>query len=205
MPEELNKPKPNLKEIAQAQRHLSLVNKLQRGVTLSKKEIDEIGELENATKKKSKPWIVGTQEEVAEAIGVSTRRVRYMKRAGMPVEDDGRYNVVLIERWRHKITDGYTGWDEKNKEMKYKILETKFSQMTGDLVKRTDVEAQWTSIIIGLKTALMALPNYVAPKLAMLEPRLISAVLREHITEILKELCGMDEEMIQSENMADEN
>lgn len=137
-----DKEKLNLREIARKKRHIHLVEKLQKGQPLSKKEIDELGEYENETKKTDKPWIVDTQKEVAEAIGISTRRVRYMKRAGMPVEEDGRYNVVLIERWRHREKYDQSSWDDKQKELKYKMSQVKYKQLTCELVNRSQIEAE---------------------------------------------------------------
>ncbi|MDX9703976.1 MAG: hypothetical protein RBU23_13170 [Candidatus Auribacterota bacterium] len=186
--------KLNLREIARKKRHIHLVEKLQKGQTLSKKEIDELGEYENEVKKTGKPWIVDTQKEFAEAIGVTTRRVRYMKRSGMPVEEDGRYNVVLIERWRHREQYDQSGWDDKQKELKYKMSEVKYKQLTGELVNLAQVEAEWISIAIAFKTALLALPSYIAPKLAMMQPREIAEILREHLTDILKQLSGQEDD-----------
>ena len=189
-----DKEKLNLREIARKKRHIHLVEKLQKGQPLSKKEIDELGEYENEVKKTDKPWIVETQKDVADAIGVTTRRVRYMKRAGMPVEEDGRYNLVFIERWRHRDKYDQSGWDDKQKELKYKTAEVKYKQLTGELVNRAQVEAEWISIAIAFKTALLALPSYIAPKLAMMQPREIAEILREHLTDILKQLSGQKDD-----------
>ncbi len=189
-----DKQKLNLQEIAKKKRHIHLVEKLQKGQPLSKKEIDELGEYENEITRKDQPWIVSTQKEVAEAIGVTTRRIRYMKRSGMPVEEDGRYNVVLIERWRHREKYDESGWDDKQKKLKYQMSEVKYKQITGELVNRLQVEAEWVSIVTSFKTAVLALPSYIAPKLAMQEPREISEILREHLIEILKQLSGQNEE-----------
>ena len=191
---EKDKEKLNLREIARKKRHIHLVEKLQKGQPLSKKEIDELGEYENETKKTDKPWIVDTQKEVAEAIGISTRRVRYMKRAGMPVEEDGRYNVVLIERWRHREKYDQSSWDDKQKELKYKMSQVKYKQLTCELVNRSQIEAEWISITTAFKTALLALPSYIAPKLAMMQPREIAEILREHLIDILTQLSGQKDD-----------
>ncbi len=183
--------KTDLKELARKKRHIYLVEKLQRGQPLSKKEIDELGEFENEPKQHDKPWIVDTQKEVAQAIGVSVRRIRYMKRAGMPVEDDGRYNVVLIERWRHRHTGPNDKWESKNKELKYRMAELKFKQMAGELISREEVENGRVERIMAVKSAMFQLPRSVAVMLANIRnPREIETYLTEKMREICNTFAG---------------
>ena len=183
--------KSDLKELARKKRHLYLVEKLQKGQPLSKKEIDELGEFENEPKKHAKPWIVDTQKEVAEAIGVSVRRIRYMKRAGMPVEEDGRYNVVLIERWRHRHNESNDKWESKSRELKYKTAEVKFRQMTGELIDREEVEKGRVERIMAVKSAMFQLPRSVAVMLANIQnPREIETYLTEKMREICNTFAG---------------
>ena len=184
---EAKQSKPDLQELAKKKRHIYLVEKLQRGKPLSKKEIDELGEFEQTNQKRPKPWIVDTQEEVAEAISISPRRVRYMKRAGMPVEEDGRYNVVLIERWRHRDDDiNDDGWDEKNKEIKYKVAELKLKQMEGELISRDEVEQGLLTRIAMVKRVMFSVPRGTAVVVAgMNDPREIEA----YLTEVMREIC----------------
>ncbi len=101
---------------------------------------------------------------------------------------------MLIERWRHRDKYDQSGWDDKQKELKYKTAEVKYKQLTGELVNRAQVEAEWISIAIAFKTALLALPSYIAPKLAMMQPREIAEILREHLTDILKQLSGQKDD-----------
>jgi len=41
---------------------------------------------------------------------------------------------------------------------------------------------------------LLALPSYIAPKLAMMQPREIAEILREHLIDILTQLSGQKDD-----------
>lgn len=94
--------RPSVVEMAKKKRHIHLLEKLQRGKTLSRAETNEIEKFERGS---VPPGYVTTQEEVAEAFGVDPRTVRRWAIKGMPRDAHG-YNILKIDKWRQRKDDG---------------------------------------------------------------------------------------------------
>ena len=88
--------KPNIIEMAKKKRHIFILEKLQKGVALTKGEIAELEILELGKLKKG---YVSTQDELAEVFGVDPRTVRRWIKSGMPKDEEG-FNILEIKYWR---------------------------------------------------------------------------------------------------------
>lgn len=122
-----------------------------------------------------------TQKDLAEALGLTPRRIRQLSadnglfRAG----EDKRYNLAecVREYIRFKVESATSGgndldyWEEKAKheEAKRKITEMKLSRMKRESFDASDVEDVWAALLIGFKEELEAVPHKLAPLLIGLD------------------------------------
>ncbi len=182
--------KPNLLEIARQQRHVKIIEKMQRGISLTQAEIKELAKYEGGD---SSPGIVENQENVAKLFCVSTRTIANWAKDGMPVTKDGRYNIIEIQAWRFDKANKQRAGNKKSpedwllryREFKAKLEEIKLKTTIGELVSKREVEAGLIQISIAIKRALLALPRAVAPRLVGLEPREMEGIIRERVEEII--------------------
>ena len=90
--------KQGIIEIAKKKRHFHLIEKLQKGKSLTRQELAELKEYENG--EIVPPGHVKTREEVGKALGVSSRSVYHWIKDGMPVTKDGYFDIAAIVKWR---------------------------------------------------------------------------------------------------------
>lgn len=186
-----NEKRINVVEMAKRKRHIHLLEKLQKGKSLTPTEIKDLSRYEEGP---VQPGIVENQEQVAKAFGVSARTVRHWIKDNMPVTKDGRYDLKEIQAWRFikgKRRDSgqkknLDNWEAKYREFKAKTAEIEYRKKLGELIPRADVERGLVQIIIAVKRAFLALPRAMAPQLMGLEPRQIEALLNVRIKEIIK-------------------
>jgi phage terminase Nu1 subunit (DNA packaging protein) len=186
--------KQNLAEIARKKRYLHLVEKLHSGKALTKQEIKELEDFEaeplDAT-------VVKTIEEVARVMNVSYRTVQRWKKDGMPVGEDGYYDLEEIKAWHDEkegitpASEGKFYWEERIRKCKAELLELELKKVTGELLPKDEVESGRAARILAVKRAFLALPTRMAPKLAMKESREIEVLLSEAIGEIIDEFAGV--------------
>jgi phage terminase Nu1 subunit (DNA packaging protein) len=185
--------KPNLIEMAKKRRHLHLVEKLAKGKsstpTLSKSEIRELAGYELPP---GSPAVVDTQEKIAKAFGIATRTVERWIREGMPVTSQGAYDLLEIRAWRilrhqkgKKNKKNTIDWDERYREYKARLAEIAFKKVMGELIPKEIVEKELIHISLGIKRALLALPQQVASQLVGLEARQINILLASRIKEAI--------------------
>lgn len=187
--------KQNLADLARKKRYLHLVEKLHSGTPLSKQEITELEVFESDPLDDA---IVKTIEEVSKIMEVSLRTVYRWKRDGMPVTQEGYYDLDEIKRWydgRSVIDDeeleGKIYWETKLRKYKATLLELELKKVKGDLLDRGEVEKGRIERIIAVKQAFLALPSRLAPVLAMKKPRGVEGLLYEAISEIIDEYAGV--------------
>lgn len=89
--------KANVVEMAKKKRHISLLEKMQKGKALTSAEIRELAEFEKGEKK---PNIVNTKKEVAVSFDVSVRTITNWMQDGMPVRKNGRYDLLEVKNWK---------------------------------------------------------------------------------------------------------
>ena len=103
----------NIFELGKKKRMIVLMEKIQSG-KITKSELKELEVYENQ-KKPVLPNIMQTQEEVAKALKVSSRTVRYWGSDGMPTNPDGTYDIIKIQAWR--TAKNKKGNPEENKRL----------------------------------------------------------------------------------------
>ncbi|MDD4980686.1 MAG: hypothetical protein PHC54_05410 [Candidatus Omnitrophica bacterium] len=201
--EEQVKLKPNLIEMAKKRRHLHLVEKLARGKsatpTLSKAEIHELERYEGDP---ATPGVVDSREKVAKIFGVAWRTVERWVKDGMPITPDKKYDLLDIRAWRefkkrrnnksgkkNNLQDRKDTADATYREYKAKLAEIALKKVIGELIPRDIVEKELIQISIGIKRALLALPQQVAPQLVGLEARKIDALLTARIKEVIEAIA----------------
>ncbi len=192
--EENNKtPQPKILEMAKKRRHIYLLEKLQKGPTLSKSEVAELGKYESDP---NSPGIVDSQEKVAKVFGVSVRTVARWLKDGMPVLATGGYNLKDINDWRHFHNDKISKktskekqeldfWDARYRKAKALNEEDKLRISRGELIQVKDVEKGLIQVSLAIKRAFLGLPRSVAPQLKGLEAREIEAILVKRVKEII--------------------
>lgn len=187
--------KQNLAEIARKKRHLYLIQKLNTG-NLTKPEIKELEEFEKSEEKRV---IVKTLEELAEVMNVSERTIFRWKKEGMPVTKEGFYDLEEISEWyKTKVglipadeSEGKFYWQELILKCKARLLEIEVAKAQGELMPRQEVEQGWAMRVSAVRAEFTALPDRVAPILAMKEPREIKKLLLDAIVEITDEFAGI--------------
>lgn len=190
----LKRKKVNVIELAEKKRHLHLVEKMQKGKTLSPAELKELKRLESGA---APAGIVDTQEDVAKCFGVSTRTVAYWSRDGMPVREDGRFELAAILRWKKERGEDQSRgngnpkdkWDEKDKKFKSMQRELDFKKKSGELIEARDVEKTAFECARKIRDNFLMLPDRLSPILAAETDQLkVKNILSNEIREILKGL-----------------
>jgi phage terminase Nu1 subunit (DNA packaging protein) len=189
--------KPNVVEIAKKKRHLYLYEKLHSGTPLTPAELRELEKFEEVD---SATGVVDTKEKVAKALKVSVRTVYYWEKDGMPTTPEGNYDLLDIKAWRmtrqrHKdLSDSEKDkWDIAYRRNKALLLEIEYQKVLGSLIPKEEVEEGRVARILMVKREFLALPQRLAPVLAMKEPREICAILEEAICEIIDDFAGVRE------------
>lgn len=186
--------KVDVVKLAEKKRHLHLVEKLQRGKTLSPAELKELKRLENAD---AHAGVVETQEDVAKCFGVSIRTVAYWAKDGLPVREDGRFELKDILRWKKEREDARANgngvrkndWDEKDKQFKAMQRELDFRKKSGELVEERDVSKAAFECARKIRDNFLMLPDRLSPILAAETDMLkVKNILSNEIREILKGL-----------------
>jgi hypothetical protein len=190
------KKKPNIVEIAKKKRHLYLYEKLHSGTPLTQSELKELERLEAVSNLPN--GVVDTKEKVAKALDVSVRTVYYWAKEGMPVTQEGNYDLLEIKAWRmtqqsHKdLRDTEKDkWDIEYRKNKALLAELDLNRALGEVLPRDEVEKGRIARIIAVKRSFLALPTIMAPLLAMKEPREIETLLYDAIAEIIDEFAGV--------------
>ena len=188
--------KPNIVEIAKKKRHLYLYEKLHSGTPLTQSELKELERLEAVSNLPN--GVVDTKEKVAKALDVSVRTVYYWAKEGMPVTQEGNYDLLEIKAWRmtqqsHKdLRDTEKDkWDIEYRKNKALLAELDLNRALGEVLPRDEVEKGRIARIIAVKRSFLALPTIMAPLLAMKEPREIETLLYDAIAEIIDEFAGV--------------
>lgn len=188
------KNKPDIVTMAKKKRHITLLEKLHRGKSLSRSELKELAQFEKGD---SRLEIIETQEQLAKAFKVSLRTVQRWITDGMPVTREGYYNLLEIQAWRllrndkkNKLDPDTEKWVSRYRQAKAKQEEIKLKKITGELVDKQEVEKGRVERILVIKKALLSLPHEMAPALAGLDEREILVTLQERIEKIINNFAG---------------
>jgi len=148
--------------------------------------------------------LLTSQQQLADALGVSRRRLSYWKERGCPIPSCGPYDPKSIERWaRDKLQRSKFTTSEPLEELKREALaaevrcleasadieETKTAKMRGELIDRKEAERITRDIFARVERTIKTIPRMVAPSIASASsPAEVEDILSEAITVTLAHL-----------------
>lgn len=150
-----------------------------------------------------------TEVELAEYLGLSTRRIRQLYKDGVCIKSQrGRYDLkASIQGYIKSIKqeESKKGADldklkiSKEAEslmherLKKRMTELKVLEMEKKLHRSEDVEYFWNAMVLSAKSRLTAIPVKCAPLLVAIEDRKeIQAILKREVAEALNEIANYD-------------
>lgn len=183
-------PKPNVVEMAKKVRHIKLIEKIQKK-TISRPEVEELKKYEADPKS---PGVVDTQDQVAAAFEVNVRTVQNWVRDGMPIMNDGRYDIKEIQAWRFVRRGKKTAerMDDDDPEKKYRDIKyrrelLKLQLEEGEVLRIEDVEEQLIAISIAVKQKLLAFPKKMIHLLHGQDKKEMQVILTQKVKELITE------------------
>jgi phage terminase Nu1 subunit (DNA packaging protein) len=145
-----------------------------------------------------------TQQALAELFGLYPQNISQLTTSGIiEVAPPGRNNLLqtvhrYVKHLRSKADKRTTGGsgdfaDEKARLTKAQadMAEMEAEEMSGDLVRRSEVVQEWQNILMDMKSKLMAMPSKAATLVADEEnPAVCQQILDKMVREALQELSG---------------
>jgi phage terminase Nu1 subunit (DNA packaging protein) len=182
---------PDIIVVAKKKRHMHLLQKMQQGKALSQNELKELQYYEGPL---LPPGIVRTQREVAKALKISNRTIESWVANGMPKTEEGDYDLIEIKAWRDSRNEKKPTSSEKEKsdieyrKLRNELIKIELKKRRGELIEKDKVIERWLERIKIFKKALLFIPRSCAPLVAGLEAREAEHILKNCVTDILKEL-----------------
>jgi len=144
-----------------------------------------------------KRLIVKTVEELAEAMHVSDRTILRWKKKGMPITEEGYYDLEAVRTWNKKRlgllptteSDGEPYWRKMIAKNRARLLEVQVKKLEGKLLSKEEVELREITRIIEAKKVFLALPGIVAPTLAMKAAEKVETILYKAMNEIIDDFA----------------
>lgn len=157
-----------------------------------------------------------TEVELAEYLGLSTRRIRQLVKEGVVVKSQrGRYDLkasVLgyINSIRQQEKRGTADLEKlkisreaeslMHERLKKRKTELQVLNLEKKMHTSEDVEYFWNSMILSAKSRLTAIPVKCAPVLVGIEDRKeIQSILKREISDALSELANYDIDKFESD------
>lgn len=162
-----------------------------------------------------------TEAELAEYLGLSTRRIRQLFKEGIVIKSQrGKYDLkASVNKYINTLRDREKNQNENleklkiskeaetlmHERLKKRKTELVVLQMEKKMHTSADVEYFWNAMVMSAKSRLTSIPVKVAPSLVGLEDRKeIQTILKREVTEALSELANYDIEQFESEYADDE-
>lgn len=183
----------------------NILNKINKQETLTAHEVKLLNDFEarfKAEQSGAGRRVVGTQKEVAEYLGRSTRTVSYYKTKGMPVNVDGTYDLDQIDEWvkeqgkkgigqphgdpSEEEGTGKHHWDVFYREFRGKREKLLYKQLKGDLILKKLVNELLETRAVEFRRALMEQDRRLALKLAYKDEKECARILKEDRIFILE-------------------
>lgn len=150
-----------------------------------------------------------TEVELAEYLGLSTRRIRQLFKEGIVIKSQrGRYDLkgsvlgyINSLRQAEKKMDASIEKMKISKEattlqheqLKKRKTELQVQEMEKKLHRAEDVEYYWNAMVLAAKSRLTAIPVKCAPVLVGIEDRKeIQAILKREVGDALNEIANYD-------------
>lgn len=139
---------------------------------------------------------VGTQDELAELLGVSRRTVIRWKNEGMPVEDDGRYDPVRILEWREGVlgepedddqdVSPKTFWDVNFRKFRAQLAELEFKKASGEVIAVAVVETLLIDRAVEFKKSLLGRAKRLSALVVGKSADEVYQILEEDVLDTLR-------------------
>lgn len=150
-----------------------------------------------------------TEVELAEYLGLSTRRIRQLFKDGVVIKSQrGKYDLkasvlgyINSLRQKEKNMDANIEKLKLTKEatslqheqLKKRKTELQVLELEKKLHRAEDVEYFWNAMVLSAKSRLTAIPVKCAPLLVAIEDRKeIQAILKREVAEALNEIANYD-------------
>lgn len=148
-----------------------------------------------------------TEVDLAEYLGLSTRRIRQLVKEGVVIKSQrGRYDLkasvlgyINSIRQHEKKADieklkiSREAESLMHERLKKRMTELKVHEMEKKLHRSEDVEYFWNSMVLAAKSRLTAIPVKCAPILVGIEDRKeIQAILKREVADALNEIADYD-------------
>ena len=163
-----------------------------------------------------------TEAELAEYLGVTTRRIRQLSQEGIAIKSQrGKYDLkTSVQNYIGTLKDKDKNKNENleklkiakeaetltHEKLKKRKTELQVLQMEKKMHTSEDVEHFWNAMVLTAKSRLTAIPVKVAPILIGLEDRKeIQSILKREVSEALNELANYDAEQFESEYADDDD
>lgn len=139
--------------------------------------------------------IARTQAELGAALDATARTVRNWIAEGMPIRDDGTFDIEAVRTWR---LDRDSRRKSKEKEQyEVKILQERLREyelkrkvQEGLLISLEEVERGRVARILAVKQDLLAMPRAMAKVLEHLDARQIEVLLKDKIHHAIRKFSG---------------
>lgn len=156
-----------------------------------------------STKRTTRPS--GTNQALAAALNVSTRRVGQLLAAGMPD------TVAEAVEWKRQRESGDTSAEALRGERiqlvraqrERAVIENKIRLR--EFVDAGEVRESMTRIYSAVRGELLKLPTEISPRLEGLQPTAICKLLRDEIIDILTRLSDENSKLYQTELQSEES
>jgi|GEM_PF-6077107 len=140
--------------------------------------------------------MVDTQKKVAKIFGVTVRCVQQWAAEGMPKTRNNLYDIAEIQNWRflrlnrkkNKSVQSID-WDQECKKIRANIMKLRYEEMKKNLLPLSVIEDRLVQTILVVKQAMLSLPGRIAPLLVGKDACEAKEILRERITEVVKEFA----------------
>lgn len=150
-----------------------------------------------------------TEVELAEYLGLSTRRIRQLFKEGVVIKSQrGRYDLkksVLgyinsirqqerqMDSSLEKLKISKEATSLQHEQLKKRKTELQVQELEKKLHRSEDVEYFWNSMVLAAKSRLTAIPVKCAPVLVGIEDRKeIQSILKREVAEALNEIADYD-------------
>lgn len=183
-------------DLARERRVRLLLDKIERGESLTKPELREIDAFRREGMAQ-KTHLCRTQGELAKALKVDVRTIRNYTRAGCPKTAEGYYDPVEVARWLQAKDQTGTGdvSDKSKADTRYRVAKAELAELElkkaiGAVISREERDEDLKKRVLVLKRGLLSFGRSIAPSLVAREPREIAALIDERMRDLIAQYAG---------------
>lgn len=198
-------------EIAKKTRHLTLLQKVKGGRTLTASEIEELGRYEKKSDKPKKDTHQFKDGEIFETIaaaseytGKTERTIRRWVADGMARTENGGYIKAVLDQWNRDNSGGGSGSlfehkqrkdaaDAEYREIKSKLAQIELAIAEGKYLPREEVERGRIERIDTVKRILLSLRMKLPPMLVHKGLADMKNIIGEEVERCIRIFAGQED------------